>query len=207
LVQTKTHLVPGDKPTIFMRRIDRMVDLICQHVWQRDYDLRRKRKWMYGGEFAIDNRLVCFLVDHHGPDPDLIPDPPLVWYTWTGADLLVFHSPSLSLPVELLGLANSGFSDMVHDPLPRRVRPEVRAYPFVRLTAEPPPPPEPRRVRKFRSHEEEIRHRREDLRNTLACGLALFEEQVEFARQYPNHAKWVKARVPPDVWARTDDPS
>ena len=95
LVQTKTHLVPGDKSIIFMRRIDRMVDLICQRVWQRDYDLRRERKWMHGGEFAIDNRPVWFLIDHHGPDPVPIPDPPVVWYTWTGTDLLVCHSSCL----------------------------------------------------------------------------------------------------------------
>jgi hypothetical protein len=50
---------------------------------------------MHGGEFAIDNRPVWFLVDHHGPDPVPIPDPPVVWYTWTGTDLLVFHLPSL----------------------------------------------------------------------------------------------------------------
>lgn len=65
-MQTKTHLVPEDKSIIFMRRIGCMVDLICQHVWQRDYNLRRERKWMHGGEFAIDNRPVWFLVDHHG---------------------------------------------------------------------------------------------------------------------------------------------
>jgi hypothetical protein len=95
--------------------------------------------------------------------------------------LLVLHSPCLSLPVNVPGLANTDYSVIVHDPLPRRVRREVNAYPFVRPIAEqlePPPPPGPRRVRKFRSHEEEMRHRRKDLRNTLACSLALFEEKV-----------------------------
>lgn len=87
LVQTKTHLVPGEKSTGFMQRVDSMVNLICHHVWQRDYDLRRERKWMHGGEFSIDNRPVWFLVDHHGPDAVLVPDPPVVWYTWTGTDL------------------------------------------------------------------------------------------------------------------------
>jgi hypothetical protein len=35
----------------------------------------------------------------------------------------------------------------------------------------------------------------------------LFKEHVEFSRQHSKHAEWVKARVPPDVWARLDDPS
>jgi hypothetical protein len=86
----------------------------------------------------------------------------------------------------------------------------VQAYPFVRLTAEqlePPPIREPKSVRKFGSHEEEMNHWRKDLRHSLACGLALFEEHVEYVRQHPKHAEWVKARVPPDAWARLDDPS
>ncbi|KAK4106662.1 hypothetical protein N658DRAFT_461468 [Parathielavia hyrcaniae] len=82
LVQTKTHLVPGGKsPSDIVARIDRMVNRICQHVWQRDFDKFRERWWLHGREFALDNRPCWFLIDHHGPDPDPIPDPPVVWYT------------------------------------------------------------------------------------------------------------------------------
>lgn len=91
LVQTKTHLVPGDKSTDSWERIERMVKLICHLVWQRDFDKLRERKWLYGCEFAFDNRPCWFLIDHHGPDPEPIPDPPVVWYTWTGTDLSVSH--------------------------------------------------------------------------------------------------------------------
>jgi hypothetical protein len=34
LVQTKTHLVPGDKSTDYGERFTRMENLISQHVWQ-----------------------------------------------------------------------------------------------------------------------------------------------------------------------------
>ncbi|KAK4032234.1 hypothetical protein C8A01DRAFT_41327 [Parachaetomium inaequale] len=49
LVQTTTHLVPGDKSMGFGERVDGMVKLICHHVWQRDYDPLRERQWMHGG--------------------------------------------------------------------------------------------------------------------------------------------------------------
>lgn len=99
---------------------------------------------------------------------------------------------------------------MVQDPLPRRVRREVQQYPFKRLTAEqlkPPPKIWDEEPRKFASDEQKMRHRREDLRSTLACGLSLFEDHVDFVRGHPKHAAWVKARVPPEAWARLDDPS
>ena len=90
LVQTRTHLVPGHKYGDIGKRIDDMQNLICQHVWQRDYDEKRERAWKYRCELAVDNVQCWFLIDHHGPDPTSPPpDPPVVWYSWTGAELLV----------------------------------------------------------------------------------------------------------------------
>ena len=89
LVQTRTDLVPGDKSAGTIKRIDAMNDLICQHVWQRDFDEFRERGWDYNCEFAWDSVECWFLVDHHGPDPTPPPDPPVVWYTWTGTELSV----------------------------------------------------------------------------------------------------------------------
>ena len=99
----------------------------------------------------------------------------------------------------------------VHDPLPRRVRREIRDYPFQRIPPEhlvnrriprPIPPP-----RVFESRDEEIRVLRRDLRNTLARNLMLTEELERFARDNPGPAEWVRARVPPEAWARLNDPS
>ncbi|KAL2126471.1 hypothetical protein VTI74DRAFT_846 [Chaetomium olivicolor] len=87
LVQTKTHLVPGDKSTEFGERVSAMENMICQHVWQRDYDRHRERAWHYGCKFALENIECWFLVDHHGPDPSPSPDPPVLWYilNWCAA--------------------------------------------------------------------------------------------------------------------------
>jgi hypothetical protein len=89
LVQTRTDLVPGDKSTATHTRKDAMENLICQHVWQRNFDDYRERGWDYNCEFAWDSVECWFLVDHHGPDETLPPDPPVVWYRWTGRKLLV----------------------------------------------------------------------------------------------------------------------
>jgi hypothetical protein len=35
----------------------------------------------------------------------------------------------------------------------------------------------------------------------------LFEEHVQFVREHPKHAEWVKIRVPAEAWARLHDPS
>lgn len=89
LVQTKTHLVPGDKSTDYGERFTRMENLISQHVWQRDYDGHRERTWNYHVELAIDNVECWFLVDHHGLGPVYETAPPVLWYKWTGAELSV----------------------------------------------------------------------------------------------------------------------
>jgi hypothetical protein len=212
LVQTKTQLVPGDKSDGFDERIKRMVNMICRRVWQRDYDRLRERMWFYRCEFAVDNRPCWFLVDHHGPDPEPIPYPPVVWYRWIGSDLSVSQF-SCHLPAgNADGLSDSvsHYSVAVQKPLPRSVRRKLRYYPFKRLTAEQLNPPrllEPLQRPKFSSIEEEMRHRREDLRSTLACGLSLLSEHVKFVQDHPKHAEWVKERVPPEAWARLGDPS
>ncbi len=94
--------------------------MICQHVWQRDFDRLRERAWDYKCHFVMDDVECWFLIDHHGPEPspkldlspsldsnlplnsgtslDLTPslgpsptpDPPVVWYSWTGTELSVW---------------------------------------------------------------------------------------------------------------------
>ena len=205
LVQTRTDLVPGDKSTKSFVRKDAMENLICQHVWQRNFDDYRERRWDYNREFAWDSVECWFLVDHHGPDDIPPPDPPVIWYRWTGKELLVCLELTCCLK------STHCNSVMVHDPLPRRVRRRVRSYPFTRIPPEhllnrrtprliPPP-------RVFESRDEEIRVLKRMLRDTLACNSTLTEELVRFAKKNPGPAEWVRARVPPDAWARVDDES
>ncbi|KAK3898756.1 hypothetical protein C8A05DRAFT_47009 [Staphylotrichum tortipilum] len=183
LVQTRTHLVPGDKSDQW--RGVKMQDLICQQVWKRDFDKFRERAWNYHCHWAIDNVECWFLVDHHGPDPTLPPDPPVIWYRWTGTEFV-----------------------MVHDPLPRRVRREFRHYPFEKSPHlhKPPPPPGPGPRRTFGSRAEEIRFQRGKLLSTLRHNDYLTDALVRFVRENPEAADWVRVRVPPEVWPRLDDP-
>lgn len=98
---------------------------------------------------------------------------------------------------------------MLRDPLPRRARRELRHYPFQRvahrhLIQEFPKRPRPR---VYKSHAEEIRVKRAMLLNTLRSNLSLTEELLRFVQDCPDAAEWVKARVPPESWARLEDPA
>ncbi|KAK4106686.1 hypothetical protein N658DRAFT_555499 [Parathielavia hyrcaniae] len=53
LVQTRTHLVPGDKSTDYWERIDAMERLIGRHVWQRNLDRLRERTWHLKCHFVV----------------------------------------------------------------------------------------------------------------------------------------------------------
>lgn len=99
LVQTKAHLIPGDQSAGFGERFRTMQNLICQHIWGRDFDSTRERVWSKG-EFDLDDHDCWFLVEHYGADRDTaedrdLPDsdPPMLWYNWTGTELSVFSPP------------------------------------------------------------------------------------------------------------------
>lgn len=80
LVQTVTHLVPGNN---YMERVEYMRNLICQHHWKRDFNRDQERWNVHGDEFAFPNRNCYFLIDHGHSEGD----PPVLWYKWTGESL------------------------------------------------------------------------------------------------------------------------
>lgn len=80
LVQTVTHLVPGND---YMERVEYMQNLICQHHWKRDFNRDQERWNVYGHDFAFPNRNCYFLIDHGHSEGD----PPVLWYKWTGESL------------------------------------------------------------------------------------------------------------------------
>jgi hypothetical protein len=45
------------------------------------------------------------------------------------------------------------------------------------------------------------------LLNKLLINLGLTVELLRFVQDSPDAAEWVKARVPPESWARLEDPS
>ncbi|KAI1486683.1 hypothetical protein F5X96DRAFT_673410 [Biscogniauxia mediterranea] len=104
LVQSKTHLIPGHD---YHERCTYMRNLICQHVWGRNYDYDQDRWNTYGTDFAYEGKTCFFLVDHgNSPSEDV----PIFWYIWTGESLVE-----------------------VDQPLPERVQARLKTdYPFLR---------------------------------------------------------------------------
>jgi hypothetical protein len=54
---------------------------------------------------------------------------------------------------------------------------------------------------------DELRCKRENLRGTLANGFCLRDWHFRLVEKHPQHAKWIKAHLPAEVWARLSDPS
>ncbi|KAF4973625.1 hypothetical protein FZEAL_9269, partial [Fusarium zealandicum] len=104
LVQTVTHLVPGNH---YGERVEYMRNLICQHHWNRDFDWDQDRWNIHGNDFAIPNRNCYFLIDHGHSEPS--EDPPVLWYKWMGESLIAMQQA-----------------------LPRKVQRKLRDYPFSR---------------------------------------------------------------------------
>jgi hypothetical protein len=82
VVQTATHLVPGDA---YFGKCEFMRNKICQAHWKYDWDYRQHRWAVYGSDFAFANRRCYFVIDHgQSTDED---DVQVLFYEWTGEDL------------------------------------------------------------------------------------------------------------------------
>ncbi|KAH8817338.1 hypothetical protein F5884DRAFT_830412 [Xylogone sp. PMI_703] len=82
LVQTLTHLVPGKE---CFERMFFILDRICQHHWNCDFDVPKFRRASYNCQFAFNNRRCFFLVDYGESQND--DDVPILFYEWTGETL------------------------------------------------------------------------------------------------------------------------
>lgn len=83
LVQTLTHLVPGGS---HIERMDAMLNLICRHVWDCDFQAPEFRWAGYNLRFAFSHKRCFFVVDH-GESQDGSVDVPVLSYEWTGETL------------------------------------------------------------------------------------------------------------------------
>ncbi|KAI0453610.1 hypothetical protein F5B21DRAFT_478613 [Xylaria acuta] len=98
LVETATHLVPGDGCS---EKIKRMRNAICQHHWNRDFDDEEDWCYVYGlggssggrdrgvlksGEGERDR--VCFFLVDSGQTSSRNENPPILRYRWTGEELV-----------------------------------------------------------------------------------------------------------------------
>ncbi|KAI3321349.1 hypothetical protein HD806DRAFT_503798 [Xylariaceae sp. AK1471] len=108
LLQTKTHLVPGGD---YQERCTNMQNLLCQHLWNRDFDYNHDRWQEYGAAFAYEGRRCYFLLDHGQSTGN---DVPVLWYKWTGK-----------------------LFQFIDNPLPNQIRAKLKHYPFIRPKREP----------------------------------------------------------------------
>ncbi|KAI0505811.1 hypothetical protein F5B22DRAFT_651357 [Xylaria bambusicola] len=123
VLQTKTHQVPGGD---YQERCRRMKNLLCQHLWNRDFDYEQDRWQAYGAAFAYEGRRCYFLLDHGQSSSNNVP---VLWYKWTGTSF-----------------------ELIEGPLPPQMRAKLKDYPFIRPKREPsqakessPPDPATRR--------------------------------------------------------------
>ncbi|KAL2135215.1 hypothetical protein VTI74DRAFT_9421 [Chaetomium olivicolor] len=122
LVQTRTQFVPG-KDKDYWARIRLMENLICQHVWNCDYDRSRERARHRGCEFAYANRDCWFLVDSLFTSVKPVAEPLILWYKWTGTSFIQLNRP-----------------------LPRMVLEKLQRYPFTRGSGTFSPPAQISRI-------------------------------------------------------------
>ncbi|KAI1363993.1 hypothetical protein F5Y08DRAFT_308024 [Xylaria arbuscula] len=107
VLQTKTHQVPGRD---YQERCRNMKNLVCQHLWNRDFDYEHDRWQEYGAAFAYEGRRCYFLLDHGQSSSN---DVPVLWYKWTGTSF-----------------------ELIESPLPPQMRAKLKAYPFIRSKRE-----------------------------------------------------------------------
>lgn len=79
LVQTLTHLVPGDDG---IEREQFILNRICQYHWNCDFQAPKFRYASYDANFAFNSRRCFFLVDYGEAEND--DDVPVLPYEWTG---------------------------------------------------------------------------------------------------------------------------
>ncbi|KAI8944096.1 hypothetical protein F4801DRAFT_260734 [Xylaria longipes] len=108
VLQTKTHQVPGGD---YQERCTNMKNLLCQHLWNRDFDYNYDRWQDYGAAFAYEGRTCYFLLDHGQSTSNNVP---VLWYKWTGKSFIFIEAP-----------------------LPNEMRAKLKSYPFIRPKREP----------------------------------------------------------------------
>lgn len=87
LVQTQTHLVPGESGTEKEETVERS---IRKNVLKNKYSKRNDRLYLYNDYFAVPGYHCFFLYDHAlSPVGDDVTDDeiPLLWYRWSGKEL------------------------------------------------------------------------------------------------------------------------
>ncbi|KAI9164100.1 hypothetical protein HJFPF1_05736 [Paramyrothecium foliicola] len=151
-------------------------NIVCQHYWKRDMDYEQERWYPYRDDFGLENVHCFFLIDHHGHDHTVEEETvPVEWYRWTGETLV-----------------------RVHRDFPSKIQRELRKWPF---TWE---------GRKFHRSPKgpdgnyDPTQRREIIMSSLRLGAPIRNDEVQFLKEYPDHAQWLKAHLKRELWAKIE---
>ncbi|EHK26893.1 uncharacterized protein TRIVIDRAFT_62694 [Trichoderma virens Gv29-8] len=151
-------------------------NIVCQRHWKRDFDRSQERMYPYGDFFGLKNRNCFFLIDHHGHDHTVQEEEvPVIWYKWTGESLI--H---------------------MNDTLPLWIQEELKKWPFTW---------EGRTVHRLPRGPDgnfEPKVQREVIKSKLNLGIPMFARDIEFLREHPEHALWLKARLDRELWAQIE---
>ncbi|CAH0047125.1 unnamed protein product [Clonostachys solani] len=157
LLQTVTHLVPGSERH---EKLDFVLNIVCQHHWQRDFDFEQERWSSYRDDFGLDKRRCFFLIDHHGYDHTIQEEQvPVIWYEWTGESLI-----------------------RLNQDLPSKVLKELKKWPFTWEGRKF------HRVPKGQDGEYHPKDRRKIIQSKRRLGIPISEHDLEFLREYSEHA-------------------
>ncbi|CAH0001000.1 unnamed protein product [Clonostachys byssicola] len=163
LLQTITHLVPGSDRA---EKLDFIDNLICQHLWKRNFDNTQERRYFYHDYFGLDNVECYFLIDHHGHDHTVEEEKvPVLWYKWTGESLV--H---------------------INQELPSQIQRKLRKWPFTW---------EGKKFHRKKRPDGEcelVAHRRL-IMSKLILGIPVFDEDIKFLKEHPEHAQWIKDNI------------
>ncbi|RSM19530.1 hypothetical protein CDV31_001690 [Fusarium ambrosium] len=157
-------------------KLDFVRNIVCQHHWQRDFDRDQERWYAHGDNFGLKNRKCYFLIDHHGHDHTVEEEEvPVLWYKWTGESLV-----------------------RVNEELPHKILKELKKWPFTwagRKFYKAPKGPDGK-------YEPKIY--REIIKSQLRIGNGLLNEGIKFLREYPEHARWLKGHLEPELWVQVE---
>lgn len=86
----------------------------------------------------------------------------------------------------------------MNESLPLRIREELKKWPFTwegrKFHREPKGP----------NGKYAPTVQRAIIRSSLELGGPIFADQIEFLKEYPEHALWLKARLAPELWAKIE---
>ncbi|KAL7929146.1 hypothetical protein V8C35DRAFT_331915 [Trichoderma chlorosporum] len=158
------------------KKLDFVRNVVCQRHWKRDFDWSQERMYPYGDFFGLKNRKCFFLIDHHGHDHTVQEEKvPVIWYKWTGESLV--H---------------------INDTFPLWIQEELKKWPFSWEGRKF------HRLPKGPDGKYEPKVHREVIYSCLNLGIPISAERIEFLREHPEHALWLKAHLDRELWAQIE---